>query len=72
MNQQQMQDTTSAFRTTEEFEIREREFIDYIEDEVNPARRTAGLLGITDSQARACFRVLDKFFVHWRGNGIAV
>lgn len=59
-------DSTSLFRTTEEYFVREREFRIYIEDVVNPARRRVGLSEINDHDAQTCFRILDKFFAEWR------
>ena len=59
-------DSTTLFRTTEEFYVRQGEFIRYIEDEVNPARAKHGLSQIREDEARECFRIMDKFFVEWR------
>lgn len=59
-------DSTSLFRTTEEFYVRQDEFRRYIADEVNPARVKHGLSEIRDEEARECFRIMDKFFVEWR------
>lgn len=68
MNQKQMMEGRSAFRTTEEFHAYQQEFLNYITDEVNPARINAGLPAIGRHEAHECFRILDKFFVHWRSN----
>jgi len=59
-------DTTSLFRTTEEYFIRQEEFWQYIKDEVNPARLAEGLSEIKYQHAKECFRIMDKFFVQWR------
>jgi hypothetical protein len=59
-------DSTSLFRTTEEFYVRQDEFRRYIADEVNPARAKHGLSEIRDDEARECFRIMDKFFAEWR------
>lgn len=60
------EDTTSIFRTTEEYFARQDEFRIYIQDVVNPARQRAGLAEIREDEARDCFRLLDKFFADWR------
>lgn len=60
------EDTTSLFRTNEEYHIRCDEFRQYIIEHVNPARKGAGLSEIRDFEARECFRILDRFFVQWR------
>lgn len=59
-------DTTSIFRTSEEYFARQDEFRCYIAEQVNPARLAAGLSVIGDDEARECFRILDQFFVGWR------
>jgi hypothetical protein len=69
MNQQQLRDTPSAFQRTEDYFCRRDEFMKYIDDHVNPARESAGLKLISDPEAQECFRILDKFFMHWRSNG---
>jgi hypothetical protein len=59
-------DTTSLFRTTEEYFIRQEEFWQYINEQVNPARLADGLSEIKYQHAKECFRIMDKFFVQWR------
>lgn len=66
----QLRDTRSAFRTNEEFHVRQEEFAQYIHEFVNPARLAEGLEPINYTIAKEAFRILDKFFVHWRSNGI--
>lgn len=64
-------DTTSLFRTTEEYFIRQGEFWEYIVTEVNPARAAEGLSEISYAHAKMCFRVMDKFFAEWRSQSDA-
>lgn len=59
-------DSTSLFRTTEEYFARQHEFRNYIADKVNPARAKHGLSEIRDDEARECFRIMDQFFAEWR------
>lgn len=72
MTPAQLQDTTSLFRTTEEYCVRQDEFLAYCDEHVNPARVAAGLKPLDDRTAREAFRILDKFFMHWRRNGVTV
>ena len=41
------------------------EFIRYITDEVNPARKKKGLSKIRKAEARECYRILLQFRQDW-------
>jgi len=49
----------------EEYYIERDAFMAYIMDEVNPARKKAGLSEIREDEARECFRVLKQFDDKW-------
>jgi len=43
---------------TEEWYAQRDAFIRYIDEEINPARRAAGLEEIRECEARECFRII--------------
>ena len=49
----------------EEYYTMRDEFMRYIEDQVNPARISAGLEPIREHEGRECYRILYDFWRNW-------
>jgi hypothetical protein len=41
------------------------EFVRYVVDKVNPARREAGLIELREKECEECFRILYEFWKNW-------
>lgn len=50
---------------TEEYYAMKDEFVRYIIDNVNPARKGAGLTELREKECEKCFRILYEFWKNW-------
>ena len=50
---------------SEDYCIRRDAFLLYVETQANPARKEAGLAEIGESEAKACFRIIEDFRQRW-------
>jgi hypothetical protein len=72
MTPEKLNSYSGCFHTTEDYFMCWEQFRDYIDEHVNPARLSAGLMPLDANTTRDAFRILDRFFAHWRSNGVTV
>jgi len=50
---------------SEEYYSEQEEFIRYVIDTVNPARKRHSLMPIRKDEAKECYRILHEFLIQW-------